>query len=159
MADSLRRLRDRSGLSPQNRSVPGLDQPLPEQTFDSTGFLIYSTRCEFHERGILESLARDPWPCTSDKCSLNYTGVAVSIAVSLLEVGIWSLKCCERVRARRGARSLVLLRGRPKEPLSQRQKRGKERELKRLARRLKSRPRLRRQLRNCYQTCTNSHNA
>ena len=42
-------------------------------------------QCEFQLTGILENLTRDPWPVANDKRPLRCTGVAVSVAVGLLE--------------------------------------------------------------------------
>lgn len=43
------------------------------------------SQCEFQLTGILESLARDPWPVANDKRPLRCTGVALSVATGLLE--------------------------------------------------------------------------
>ncbi len=74
------------GLSAQNRAAPRPGQPMPQQTFGAARFLMPVQQCEFQLTGILESLARDPWPVANDKRSLRCTGVAVSVAVGLLEV-------------------------------------------------------------------------
>ena len=42
--------------------------------------------CEFALTTVLEQLQRDPWPVDSDKRPQRCTGVAMSVAVSLLEV-------------------------------------------------------------------------
>jgi protein transport protein SEC23 len=41
--------------------------------------------CEFTLTTVLEQLQRDPWPVTSDKRPLRCTGVALSVAIGLLE--------------------------------------------------------------------------
>ena len=74
------------GLSAQNRAAPRPGQPMPPQTFGAARFLLPVSQCEFQLTGILESLARDPWPVASDKRPLRCTGVALSVAVGLLEV-------------------------------------------------------------------------
>lgn len=40
---------------------------------------------EFQITNILEQLTKDPWPVANDKRSLRATGVALSVAVGLLE--------------------------------------------------------------------------
>ncbi len=42
---------------------------------------------------LLGELQRDPWPVAADKRPLRSTGVALSIAVSLLEVNLISENC------------------------------------------------------------------
>ena len=42
--------------------------------------------CEFVLTSILENLQRDPWPVANDKRAQRCTGVAMSVAVGLLEV-------------------------------------------------------------------------
>ena len=42
-------------------------------------------QCEFQLTGVLESLTGDPWPVANDKRPLRCTGVALSVAVGLLE--------------------------------------------------------------------------
>lgn len=58
------------------------------QNFGATRFLMPVSQCEFQLTGILENLQRDPWPVTTDKRPARCTGVALSVAVGLLEVGI-----------------------------------------------------------------------
>ncbi|KAH9916965.1 uncharacterized protein BXZ73DRAFT_92420 [Epithele typhae] len=59
--------------------------PMPPQSFGAARFLMPAQQCEFQLTGILEALARDPWPVANDKRPLRCTGVAVSVAVGLLE--------------------------------------------------------------------------
>lgn len=59
---------------------------MPPQAFGAARFLLPVSQCEFQLTGILESLTRDPWPVASDKRPLRCTGVALSVAVGLLEV-------------------------------------------------------------------------
>jgi len=74
------------GLSTQNRAAPRPGQALPPQTaFGAARFLQPVQQCEFQLTGILESLQRDPWPVANDKRPLRCTGVALSVAVGLLE--------------------------------------------------------------------------
>ena len=43
-------------------------------------------KCDMNLTDLLSELQRDPWPVPQDKRPLRSTGVALSIAVSLLEV-------------------------------------------------------------------------
>jgi protein transport protein SEC23 len=56
------------------------------QNFGASRFLLPISQCEFQLTGILENLSRDPWPVASDKRPARCTGVALSVAVGLLEV-------------------------------------------------------------------------
>ena len=56
------------------------------QAFGASRFLMPVQQCEFQVTGILEQLPRDPWPVASDKRPARCTGVALSVAVGLLEV-------------------------------------------------------------------------
>jgi protein transport protein SEC23 len=42
-------------------------------------------QCEFQLTKALEQLQKDPWPVASDRRNLRCTGVALSVAVGLLE--------------------------------------------------------------------------
>jgi protein transport protein SEC23 len=81
-----KQIQDMLGLSSQNRAAPRPGQPMPPQAFGAARFLLPVSQCEFQLTGILESLTRDPWPVASDKRPLRCTGVALSVAVGLLEV-------------------------------------------------------------------------
>lgn len=59
----------------------------PPTQHAATRFLLPVQQVEFSLTGILEQLQRDPWPVASDKRPQRCTGVAVSVAVGLLEVG------------------------------------------------------------------------
>lgn len=48
-------------------------------------FLLPVQQCEFQLTNALEQLQKDPWPVANDKRSLRCTGVALSVAVGLLE--------------------------------------------------------------------------
>jgi protein transport protein SEC23 len=74
------------GLSSTARAAPRPGQPLPQQSFGAARFLMPAQQCELQLTGILEGLARDPWPVATDKRALRCTGVAVSVAIGLLEV-------------------------------------------------------------------------
>lgn len=81
-----KQIQDMLGLSSQNRAAPRPGQPMPQQTFGAARFLLPVQQCELQLTGILENLTRDPWPVTNDKRALRCTGVALSVAVGLLEV-------------------------------------------------------------------------
>lgn len=74
------------GLSSQSRAAPRPGQPVPTTTFGAARFLMPVQQCEFQLTGILENLTRDPWPVANDKRPLRCTGVALSVAVGLLEI-------------------------------------------------------------------------
>ncbi|KAF9010130.1 copii coat protein [Cyathus striatus] len=82
---SPKQIQDMLGLTSQNRAAPRPGQPMPPQAFGAARFLMPVQQCEFQLTGILEGLQRDPWPVDSDKRSLRCTGVALSVAVGLLE--------------------------------------------------------------------------
>lgn len=74
------------GLNPANRPVPRPGQPLPPATFGASRFLMPVQQCEFQLTSILESLQRDAWSVANDKRPLRCTGVALQVAVGMLEV-------------------------------------------------------------------------
>ena len=80
-----KQIQDMLGLTSQNRAAPRPGQPMPQAAFGAARFLMPVQQCEFQLTGILESLTRDPWPVANDKRPLRCTGVAVSVAVGLLE--------------------------------------------------------------------------
>ncbi|KAJ6524936.1 hypothetical protein B0H19DRAFT_1340023 [Mycena capillaripes] len=80
-----KQIQDMLGLSSQSRAAPRPGQPMPQQSFGASRFLLPVQQCEFQLTGILEGLTRDPWPVTNDKRPLRCTGVALSVAVGLLE--------------------------------------------------------------------------
>ncbi|KAF7365079.1 Protein transport protein SEC23 [Mycena venus] len=64
-----KQIQDMLGLSSQSRAAPRPGQPLPQQSSPAS----------------LRGLTRDPWPVANDKRPLRCTGVALSVAVGLLE--------------------------------------------------------------------------
>jgi len=48
-------------------------------------FLLPVQQCEFQLTKALEQLQKDPWPVAADRRNLRCTGVALSVAVGLLE--------------------------------------------------------------------------
>jgi len=71
-----------SGLHPQQPMVPGRPQAHIPPT---SRFLLPVQNCEFQLTNALEQLQKDPWPVANDKRPLRCTGVALSVAVGLLE--------------------------------------------------------------------------
>jgi protein transport protein SEC23 len=88
---SPKQIQDMLGLGGQamNRA-PNAPMPAPAQQ-GTARFLLPVQQVEFSLTGILEQLQRDPWPVANDKRPQRCTGVAVSVAVGLLEVTYFSL--------------------------------------------------------------------
>jgi len=82
-----KQIADMLGLNPSNRAAPRPGQPMPAPA--ASKFLMQVQECEFQLTNILEGLQRDPWPVEQDKRPLRCTGVALGVAVSLLEVSTW----------------------------------------------------------------------
>jgi len=75
-------------LSPTLR--PGIPQQQQQgrplmPTGPASRFLLPVQQCEFQLTKALEQLQKDPWPVAGDRRSLRCTGVALSVAVGLLE--------------------------------------------------------------------------
>lgn len=70
-----------SGLRPGMQPQPG--RPLP--IGPASRFLMPVQQAEFQLTKALESLQKDPWPVANDRRSLRCTGVALSVAVGLME--------------------------------------------------------------------------
>lgn len=74
-------------LSPGLR--PGMQQQQPGRPMPPMGpaarFLLPVSQCEFQLTKALEQLQKDPWPVATDRRNLRCTGVALSVAVGLLE--------------------------------------------------------------------------
>lgn len=68
---------------------PGMQQAQPGRAPPPMGpqarFLLPVQQAEFQLTNALESLQKDPWPVANDKRALRCTGVALSVAVGLLE--------------------------------------------------------------------------
>ncbi|PVU90104.1 hypothetical protein BB559_004790 [Furculomyces boomerangus] len=58
---------------------------MPQRGYGAERFLLPIEQCEFTLTSILEQLQQDPWPVASGKRPLRCTGVAISIATSLME--------------------------------------------------------------------------
>ena len=72
-------------MDSKSHAAPCPGQPMPQATFGVARFLLPVKQCEFQLTGILESLTRDLWPVANDKRPLQCMGVALSVAVGLLE--------------------------------------------------------------------------
>ena len=70
----------RSGVQPAPAGRPA--QPMGP----AARFLLPVSQCEYQLQSVLEQLQKDPWPVANDKRAQRCTGVALTIAVSLLEV-------------------------------------------------------------------------
>lgn len=81
-----KQIQDMLGLNPSNRPAPRPGQPIPAASFGAARFLMPVQQCEFQLTSILEQLQRDAWNVANDKRPLRCTGVALSVAVGLLEV-------------------------------------------------------------------------
>jgi protein transport protein SEC23 len=68
-----------------NAGPGGPSAPAPA-AFGAARFLLPIEQCEYGLTGVLEQLQRDPWPVASDRRPQRCTGVAMSVAVGLLEV-------------------------------------------------------------------------
>jgi len=55
-------------------------------------FLMPVSEAEYNITSILEALAKDPWHVANDKRALRCTGVALGVAVGMLEVRILLLQ-------------------------------------------------------------------
>ncbi|XP_052276355.1 protein transport protein Sec23A-like isoform X2 [Dreissena polymorpha] len=64
---------------------PGARGPQQQQQLPSNRFLQPVHKCDFSLTDLLGELQRDPWPVSQGKRPLRSTGVALSIAVGLLE--------------------------------------------------------------------------
>jgi protein transport protein SEC23 len=66
-----------------------MPQPQPGRPMPPMGpaarFLLPVQQCEFQLTKALEQLQKDPWPVASDRRNLRCTGVALSVAVGLME--------------------------------------------------------------------------
>jgi len=71
-----------SALRPSVPQQPG--RPPPPMG-SAARFLLPVQQCEFQLTNALEQLQKDPWPVPNDRRPLRCTGVALSVAVGLLE--------------------------------------------------------------------------
>ncbi|CAG7850057.1 Protein transport protein SEC23 [Serendipita indica DSM 11827] len=82
-----KQIQDMLGLAGGSRAVvpPRPGAPGQPQAYGAARFLLPVSQVEFQLTSILENLQRDPWPVASDKRALRCTGVALNVAISLLE--------------------------------------------------------------------------
>ncbi|CAJ0920433.1 unnamed protein product [Ranitomeya imitator] len=81
-----KQIQDMLGLvKPSAAAQQGRPQQPPEQPFLSSRFLQPVHKIDMNLTDLLGELQRDPWPVTQGKRPLRSTGVALSIAVGLLE--------------------------------------------------------------------------
>jgi protein transport protein SEC23 len=69
----------------QMQPQPGRPGQPPPMGGAQARFLLPVQQCEFQLTNVLEGLQRDPWPVANDKRAVRCTGVALSVAVGLLE--------------------------------------------------------------------------
>jgi protein transport protein SEC23 len=85
-------------------SAPGMRPGMPAQqpgrphVGAAARFVLPVSQAEYALTNTLEQLQKDPWPVANDKRALRSTGVALSVAIGLLEtsfqnVSILSLRC------------------------------------------------------------------
>ena len=84
-----KQVQDMLGLSNFNVR-PNVPQGAPpqqqqQQRGPTSRFLLPAQQCEFQLTSALEQIRRDPWPVSNDKRASRCTGVALSVALSLLE--------------------------------------------------------------------------
>ncbi|KAG2073370.1 vWA-like protein [Suillus decipiens] len=76
-----KQIQDMLGLSTTTRAAPRAGQPIPQQAFAAARFLRPVQQCEFQLTGILEALARDPWPVANDNVAIRPLEVCIAIVV------------------------------------------------------------------------------
>jgi protein transport protein SEC23 len=75
------------GLAPSSAPQPQGARPGPPPSSMSAAarFLLPVSQCELQFSNILDQLQRDPWPVANDKRPQRCTGVALSVAVGIME--------------------------------------------------------------------------
>ena len=81
-----KQIQDLLALSTSRTAATGKPGGAPQTAFRENGFLVPLSECELTLTSTLEELLHDPRPVKTDKRPLRATGVAVSAAISLLEV-------------------------------------------------------------------------
>lgn len=74
-----------AGARPGMPQQPGRQPQQPQMMGASSRFLLPVQQCEYQLQNVLENLQKDPWPVANDKRPLRCTGVAINVAVGLLE--------------------------------------------------------------------------
>lgn len=72
-------------LAPSLRPQIPVGQQAPRPYGASVRFLLPLSQCEFQLTSTIEQLQKDAWPYTNDRRPTRCTGVALSIAVGLME--------------------------------------------------------------------------
>lgn len=72
-------------MSGMRSSMPQQPGRAPVPMGPAARFLLPVQQCEFQLTNVLEQLQKDPWPVANDKRALRCTGVALGVAVGLLE--------------------------------------------------------------------------
>lgn len=72
-----------AGVRPGQAQQPGRAPPPPSGA--AARFLLPVQAAEFQLTNLLEGLQKDPWPVANDKRALRCSGVALSVAVGLME--------------------------------------------------------------------------
>ena len=72
-------------MSGGRTNIPQQPGRPPQATGPAARFLLPVQQCDIQLTNALEQLQKDPWPVANDKRSLRCTGVALSVAVGLLE--------------------------------------------------------------------------
>jgi len=82
-----KQIQDMLGMAPGSRGPPG-QAPAPGQPAPAPGgskFIQPLNKCDMSLTDLLGELQRDPWPVNQGMRPLRSTGVALSVAISLLE--------------------------------------------------------------------------
>ncbi|CAG8774861.1 14963_t:CDS:2, partial [Acaulospora colombiana] len=84
---SSKQVQDMLGLRPQVQrpGQPGVASNLGASRYVIDTYSLSERQCEFTLTSILEQLQRDPWPVANDKRPHRCTGVAMSVAIGLME--------------------------------------------------------------------------
>ncbi|OMJ09422.1 Protein transport protein SEC23 [Smittium culicis] len=82
---NLKQIQEMLGVGSSIKGGVGVHPGNPQKGYGAERFLLPIEQCEFTITSILEQLQRDPWPVANDKRPLRCTGVAISVAVSLME--------------------------------------------------------------------------
>ena len=82
---SAKQISDMLNLAPFQNRPPNMGPQQGPPPSSASRFLLTIEQCETQLTSILQQLQRDPWPVANDKRAQRCTGVAMSVAVGLLE--------------------------------------------------------------------------
>ncbi|PVU86250.1 hypothetical protein BB560_003752 [Smittium megazygosporum] len=82
---NLKQIQEMLGVGNAVKGGTGGNAQYPLRGYGSERFLMPIEQCEFTLTTILEQLQRDPWPVASNMRPLRCTGVALSVAIGLME--------------------------------------------------------------------------